>query len=162
MCTPYPAPQDRRMTTPRNHSGPASESPAALSFQWSPADTIEREGSRWPGLTGFGGCAAQPTTQRRGWAPGGLGPPGLHLLTTTGRRSGQPRTTPVRTVTVDGRRYLVAAYGPVGWVHNIREQPSVELRRGHTRNTLQARVVDPDESGAVLRRYLDEVKITAP
>ena len=34
---------------------------------------------------------------------------------------------------------------------------------GHAEGLLlQARVVDPDESGAVLRRYLDEVKITAP
>ena len=92
----------------------------------------------------------------------GLGPPGMHLLTTTGRRTGTPRTTPVRTVTVDGRQYLVAPYGPVGWVHNIREQPTLELRRGHCTHTMQAREVDPNQSGPVLRRYLAEVKITAP
>jgi deazaflavin-dependent oxidoreductase (nitroreductase family) len=92
----------------------------------------------------------------------GLGPPGMHLLTTTGRRTGTPRTTPVRTVAVDGRQYLVAPYGPVGWVHNIREQPTVELRRGHCTHTMQAREVDPNQSGPVLRRYLAEVKITAP
>jgi deazaflavin-dependent oxidoreductase (nitroreductase family) len=92
----------------------------------------------------------------------GLGPPGMHLLTTTGRRTGTPRTTPVRTVTVDGRQYLVAPYGPVGWVHNIREQPTVELRRGHCTHIMRAREVDPNQSGPVLRRYLAEVKITAP
>lgn len=92
----------------------------------------------------------------------GIGPRGLHLLTTMGRRSGEPRTTPVRTVSVDGRRYLVAPYGPVAWVHNIREHPTVELRRGHTTHALKARELDPNESGAVLCRYVDEVKITRP
>jgi len=92
----------------------------------------------------------------------GIGPPGSHLLTTTGRHSGEPSTTPVRTINIDGRRYPVAPYGPAAWVHNIREHPRVELRRGHTTHALEAREVDPNESGAALCRYINDVKITRP
>ncbi len=41
--------------------------------------------------------------QRRGLAVGAM-----HVLTVPGRRSGEPRTTPVSPLTVDGRRYIVA------------------------------------------------------
>src|SRR5438093_12133365 len=44
----------------------------------------------------------------------------VYLLTTTGRRSGRPRTTPVSLVVDDGRRWLVSPYGAVGWARNVR------------------------------------------
>ena len=46
--------------------------------------------------------------------------PRSYLLTTQGRRTGKPRTNPVVPVEHDGRRWLVAPYGPVSWVHNAR------------------------------------------
>jgi hypothetical protein len=33
----------------------------------------------------------------------------IHVLTVPGRRTGEPRPTPVSPLTVDGRRYVVAA-----------------------------------------------------
>ena len=48
----------------------------------------------------------------------GLAPRTTMLLTVPGRRSGTLRSTPVTLVEEDGQRWLVAPYGPVGWVHN--------------------------------------------
>jgi len=38
----------------------------------------------------------------------------LVLLTVAGRRTGQPRSTPLNLHVDDGRRYLVSPYGDVG------------------------------------------------
>ena len=46
--------------------------------------------------------------------------PRSYLLTTQGRKTGRPRTNPVVPVEHDGRRWLVAPYSPVSWVHNAR------------------------------------------
>ena len=48
----------------------------------------------------------------------GLGPRHTHLLTVPGRRTGQPRSTPVTLVVEGPHRWLVAPYGAVGWVRN--------------------------------------------
>lgn len=90
------------------------------------------------------------------------GPSSYHLLTTTGRRSGQPRTTPVVLLETDAQRWLVSPYGTVGWVHNVRADPHVSLRRGRTTEVLTASEVDPETAGPVLRRYVRDVSITAP
>jgi len=71
----------------------------------------------------------------------GTGPKATYLMTTTGRRSGEPRTTPVTLVENNTSRWLVAPYGPVAWVHNVRANPTVELRRGRRRQLLRAREV---------------------
>jgi deazaflavin-dependent oxidoreductase (nitroreductase family) len=92
----------------------------------------------------------------------GAGPRSTYLLTTTGRRTGQPRTTPVTLVEEAGHRWLVAPYGDVGWVHNVRANPEVGLRRGRREEVLQAEETDAATAGPVLRRYLREVTITAP
>ena len=42
------------------------------------------------------------------------------LLTVRGRRSGERRTAPVALVEIDGRRWVVGAYGEVNWVRNLR------------------------------------------
>jgi hypothetical protein len=47
--------------------------------------------------------------------------PGTYLLTVRGRKTGIPRSNPVTLVDGDqGRRWLVAPYGDVGWVRNAR------------------------------------------
>ena len=42
------------------------------------------------------------------------------LITIRGRKSGQPRTTPVAIITVSGRRWVWAPWGDVHWVRNLR------------------------------------------
>jgi len=49
------------------------------------------------------------------------------LLTVRGRTSGQPHTVPVILVEQDGYRFLVAAYGVVQWVRNIRAAGTATL-----------------------------------
>jgi deazaflavin-dependent oxidoreductase (nitroreductase family) len=88
--------------------------------------------------------------------------PGSYLLTTTGRKTGQPRTTPVTLVERDGRRWLVAPYGPVSWVHNTRAAGKVSLsRRGH-RLGYTVREVPPEEAGPVLKEYIKLARPTRP
>jgi hypothetical protein len=43
-----------------------------------------------------------------------------HLLSVRGRRSGELRSTPVSIATVDGTRYIVAAFEDAAWVRNVR------------------------------------------
>jgi deazaflavin-dependent oxidoreductase (nitroreductase family) len=76
------------------------------------------------------------------------------LLTTQGRKTGRPRTNPVVPVEHDGRRWLVAPYGPVSWVHNARAAGQVTLtRRRHTRE-YAIREVTPQEAAPILKRYV--------
>ena len=42
------------------------------------------------------------------------------LLTVPGRKSGQPRTTPLAIIAVGGRRHVWSPWGDVHWVRNLR------------------------------------------
>ncbi|HEY6410705.1 MAG TPA: nitroreductase family deazaflavin-dependent oxidoreductase, partial [Ktedonobacteraceae bacterium] len=42
------------------------------------------------------------------------------LVTIRGRKSGLPRTTPLTLVEFSGKRWLMAPFGDVNWVHNLR------------------------------------------
>lgn len=71
------------------------------------------------------------------------------LLTTTGRRTGEPRTTPVQYVT-RGRDYLVVAAArgaphPPGWAFNLLAQPAAEIQVGAEQMRVRARVADGAE-----------------
>jgi deazaflavin-dependent oxidoreductase (nitroreductase family) len=78
----------------------------------------------------------------------------MQLLTTRGRRTGDPHTVPVVPVEHGGSRWLVAPYGTVGWVRNAREDGRVRLRYGRTTHEYAAREVGADEAGPVLKRYV--------
>lgn len=90
----------------------------------------------------------------------GLAPRAYYLLTVTGRKSGQPRSTPVRLVESDAGRWLVAPYGAVSWVHNVRAAGEVTLDRGRQSEKLRAVELNPDRSAVVLKTYLSENPIT--
>ena len=91
----------------------------------------------------------------------GRGPKFLYLLTVRGRKSGEPRSTPVDVMEIEGRRYLVAPYGPVAWVKNARAAGQVELTKGDTQR-FGVRELGPEESVPVLRKYLREIKVVRP
>ncbi len=92
----------------------------------------------------------------------GLGPPRTYLLTVRGRKSGQPRSTPVTLVEEGDQRWLVAPYGAVGWVQNARAAGIVTLSRGSRSEVVRIAEVGPEESAPVLKRYVTEVPITRP
>jgi len=60
----------------------------------------------------------------------GLGPTGVVLLlTTTGRKSGLPRTTPLQYEEIDGVYYVGSGRGPQSdWYRNILANPRVEVQ----------------------------------
>src|SRR6266508_2661174 len=84
----------------------------------------------------------------------GKGPPEIWLITVPGRRTGRPYTTPVSLVEDDGARWLVAPYGEVGWVRNVRAAGRLTLTRGGRSEDVEAAEVEPREAAPVLRRYL--------
>jgi deazaflavin-dependent oxidoreductase (nitroreductase family) len=67
------------------------------------------------------------------------------LLTTTGRKSGLKRVTPLQYEEIGGEYYVGAARGVrADWVRNIQSNPQVELRVGARRVQGMAEVVtDP-------------------
>jgi len=73
-------------------------------------------------------------------------PPFLYL-TTTGRRTGQPRQIEIWFVGAGGRYYVLAERGRrAGWVRNILEEPRVTIRLGSRQAPevpARARVLDP-------------------
>lgn len=67
------------------------------------------------------------------------------LLTTTGRKSGQKRVTPLQYEEINGAIYLGAARGlKADWVRNIQVDPQVEVRLKNRQFCSKAEVVtDP-------------------
>jgi deazaflavin-dependent oxidoreductase (nitroreductase family) len=79
------------------------------------------------------------------------------LLTVRGRRSGELRRTPISVVTVDGSRYLVAAFEDADWVKNVRAAGEGELARGRDAERVRLTEVPIDRRGPILRTFLDQV-----
>jgi deazaflavin-dependent oxidoreductase (nitroreductase family) len=82
----------------------------------------------------------------------------VRVLIVPGRRSGEPRPTPVSPLTVDGRRYVVSALPQSDWARNIRAAGRGELAAGRRRTPVTlTEVTDPAEARAVLRAFPREV-----
>jgi len=86
--------------------------------------------------------------------------PHSNLLTTRGRRTGKIRRNPVLIVDLHGKRWLVAPYGSVGWVHNARAAGEVELSRRRDTHRYSIREVSAEEAGPVLQRYVELASAT--
>jgi deazaflavin-dependent oxidoreductase (nitroreductase family) len=89
----------------------------------------------------------------------GIGPRGIYLLTVNGRRTGMPRSTPVTLVENRDGRWLVAPYGAVGWVRNVRAAGRVTLSRGRHSDDLRVEEVGGLEAARVLQAYLGKVRV---
>ena len=83
--------------------------------------------------------------------------PSHRMLTTVGCKTGEERRTPVTLVYRSSRLFLVAPYGPVGWVRNARAAGTVRITGkvdGDKTDALYAvREVTPLEAGPVLKDY---------
>ena len=86
--------------------------------------------------------------------------PHSYLLTTQGCRTGRARKNPVLVVEHDGRRWLVAPYGAVSWVHNARAAGQVRLARRPDTRDYAIREVDGPEAGPVLQQYVQIASAT--
>jgi deazaflavin-dependent oxidoreductase (nitroreductase family) len=78
----------------------------------------------------------------------GVAPPGCALLETIGRRSGEPRRTPVGDGLVDGSDtfWLVAEHGfQSGYVRNMQANPRIRLKIGRRWRTGTAHPLPDDD-----------------
>ncbi len=78
----------------------------------------------------------------------------MSLLTVRGRKSGQPHTVPVLLVEQDGERWLVAPYGVVQWVRNIRTAGTATLTRGRHTEAIAVTELPAQEAAPILKQYL--------
>jgi len=75
----------------------------------------------------------------------------MFLLTVPGRKSGQPRTTPVALGERDGQRWLLSPYGEVDWVRNLRAAGGGTLTRGRHNERFTATALTPVEAAPLLK-----------
>jgi deazaflavin-dependent oxidoreductase (nitroreductase family) len=83
-----------------------------------------------------------------------IGP--MVLLTVRGRKSGQPRTTPVDLFQGNGRSFLVSTHRQESsnWVRNLRTAGEGVISRGHSRRPIAVVELAPDDAGKVLKDVL--------
>jgi deazaflavin-dependent oxidoreductase (nitroreductase family) len=83
---------------------------------------------------------------------GGLMGKSTVVLTTTGRRSGRPRSTPVNYWEADGVFYVIAGSGTYAdWYRNLVAQPEVEVQVGRRRlRAIASPLTDPREKAHAL------------
>jgi deazaflavin-dependent oxidoreductase (nitroreductase family) len=80
------------------------------------------------------------------------------VLEVRGRKTGEPRRTPVNLLTLDGARYLVAPRGHTQWVRNLRAGGEGRLLLGRRAEDFGASEVADDDKPAILRAYLKRWK----
>ena len=79
----------------------------------------------------------------------GLAVPGIAILETTGRKSGQPRRTPVTYSRNGDTCWIVAEHGHnAGYVRNIQADPSVRIKIGRRWRAGTAHVMPDDDPRA--------------
>jgi deazaflavin-dependent oxidoreductase (nitroreductase family) len=76
------------------------------------------------------------------------------LITIRGRKSGLPRTTPLTLVKFSGRRWLMAPFGEVNWVRNLRAAGHATITVGRRKETVTAVELGPTEAEAFFRDVL--------
>ena len=81
----------------------------------------------------------------------------MSLLTTRGRRSGQPRTTPVWLAEYNGNRFLVSTYGQTNWVRNLRAAGEATLTRGLRSERISVVEVGAREAAPVLQHFVSTI-----
>jgi deazaflavin-dependent oxidoreductase (nitroreductase family) len=81
---------------------------------------------------------------------GGEGPV---VLTVPGRTSGQPRSTPVTPMHVEGKRYVVAGFPNADWVKNARAADVATLTSGKNSETVRMVELSADEARPLLRQF---------
>lgn len=88
----------------------------------------------------------------------GVGYEHNYALEVRGRKTGRIYSTPVNTIDLNGRRYLVCPRGRAQWVRNVEASGRVTLKRGSHRIEGSLRAVTDAEKPEVLKAYLDRYK----
>jgi deazaflavin-dependent oxidoreductase (nitroreductase family) len=119
--------------------------------------TTAKSSPRIPGFVGF----FDPLARRLLHAGVPLGPNAL--LTVPGRKSGQPRTTPVALIEVGGRRWLCGTFGETNWVRNLRAAGRATLTVGGRQEAVTATELSQAEAATffadVLGPYVRSLRV---
>ncbi|TCJ95677.1 nitroreductase/quinone reductase family protein [Nocardia alba] len=76
-----------------------------------------------------------------------------YLLTTTGHRTGQQRTTPITIIAIADQRYVHQAYPKSAWVANVRASHTAVLSRGRRREAVTLVELPLDQRRTFLREH---------
>lgn len=85
------------------------------------------------------------------------GPP--MVLTVPGRKSGQPRSTPMTPFTLDGQLYTVAGFPHADWARNARAAGAGTLRHGRKTRPVQIIELSSEQARPVLREFPVQVPV---
>lgn len=112
-------------------------------------------GLRWTGKLNI------PLYRLSGGRIGGrIGEAPVLLLTTTGRKSGQPRTAPV--VYLEDRENVIVIGSNAGhsrtpaWSLNLKANPAAEVEIGREHRSVRARVAEGEERAELWRRHNEQ------
>ncbi len=104
----------------------------------------------------YNGTVIENYRANRGKVEGGMS---LLLLTTTGAKSGQPRTTPVAYSTDGDRLIVVASKGGAptnpDWYFNLLANPIVTVELGAERFQAHAQVAEGEERDRLYQRHAE-------
>lgn len=78
------------------------------------------------------------------------------LLSVRGRTSGKIYTIPVELVENSGTRFLVAAFGEVNWVRNLRSAGQAQLTRRRRTEAIRVVELETREAAPILKQFLIE------
>jgi len=128
-----------------------------------PSDQFWSRFSNALGATGLRlvGKLNAPIYRLSGGRVGGkLGKAPILLLTTTGRKSGQPRTAPVLYL-ADGDRFVVINTNAgndktPAWSLNLRANPEAEVEIGRRRVPVRSRLAEGEERADLWRRSMEQ------
>ena len=88
----------------------------------------------------------------------GISVVGSRVLEVRGRKTGEPRRTPVNLLEYQGNRYLVAPRGHTQWVRNLRVSGDGRLWLGRRAEPFVATELSDDDKPPLLRAYLKRWK----
>jgi deazaflavin-dependent oxidoreductase (nitroreductase family) len=88
----------------------------------------------------------------------GMSVAGSRVLEVRGRKTGEPRRTPVNLMSFEGGRYLVAPRGHTQWVRNLRARGEGRLLVGRRAESFSAVELPDEDKPALLRAYLKRWK----
>jgi deazaflavin-dependent oxidoreductase (nitroreductase family) len=89
-----------------------------------------------------------------------LGPNGL--ITIRGRKSGQPRTTPVAIIEKSGKRWVWSPFGDEQWVRNLRVAGRATVTKRRQKLEVGAIELDPRQRVGFFREVLGPLARQVP
>jgi len=81
------------------------------------------------------------------------------VLTVPGRKSGQPRSTPMTPFEFDGGLYVVAGYPGADWAANARATGTGVLSRGRRSRPVKIVELTTEQARPILRAFPTEVPV---